>query len=97
MKLAKRNNQSAEYKSLRNKSVFSIEGNPEDAERIKAIDEAIGNEIKCYDGANNALTWYHECSDWCADYEEGYGCCWIMDHDDVDEFKALWKKYKNIA
>lgn len=99
MKLQRENNQSSEYKTLRGKQVFRIVGTEDQAELIKKIDDAIGNEIKC-GGLKNGepidLTWYDECSDWCADYVYGTGCGWIVDHEDVEEFKALWKKYKKM-
>lgn len=100
MKLAKLNNQSSEYKNLRGKVIFQIQGTEEQAELIERLDVAIGSEIKCLglkDGEWIDLTWEQECSDNCADYVWGSGCGWIMDQDDVEEFKALWKKHKKLV
>ena len=97
MKLQRENNQSAEYKSLRNHLVFRIVGTEEQAKLIEAIDTAIGNEVKCYNGHGEELTWRNECSDYCADYVWGTGCGWIVEKDDVEEFKALWKKHKKLV
>ena len=103
MKLQRENNQSAEFKSLRNHQVFRIVGTEEQAKLIEAIDTAIGNEVKCYVIVNNETgemgpsTWQKECSDYCADYVWGTGCGWIVEKDDVEEFKALWKKHKKLC
>lgn len=94
MKLAKLPNQSSEYKSLRNHTIFQIQGTEDQEELIRRLEDAIGAVVKCYDGANKPCTWWDECSDMCADYCWGTGCSWIVDNDDVDEFKALWKKFK---
>lgn len=97
MKLAKLNNQSSEYKYLRNKVVFQIQGTEEDAKLIERLDDAIGAELYGVTGANKDVTWKQECSDDCADYVWGTGCSWIVDKDDVEEFKALWKKHKKAV
>lgn len=94
MKLAKLNNQSAEHKNLRNKTIFQIQGTEEQAELIRRLDDAIGAVVKCVDGNDKDCTWKQECSDDCADYVWGTGCGWVVDNDDVDEFKSLWKKFK---
>ena len=31
----------------------------------------------------------------CAEYEEGFGVTWIIDKDDLDEFKEFYKKHKS--
>ena len=97
MRLKRENNQSAEYKSLRGKSYFRIVGKEDEGDIIRKIDDAIGAEIKCFDAADKPYTWYNECNDYCAEYQEGQGSGWFVDHDDVEEFKALWKKYKNMC
>lgn len=94
MKLAKLPNQSSKYKSLRNRTVFQIQGSEEQADLIERLDTAIGAVIKCYDGANKPLTWQQECSGIAVDYCWGTGCRWFIDNDDVEEFKSLWKKFK---
>lgn len=94
MKLAKLNNQSAEYKNLRNKVIFQIQGTEDDAALIERLDIAIGSTVYGANGAGKDITWKQECSDDCAEYSWGTGCSWIVDKDDVDDFKALWKKFK---
>ena len=103
MKLQRENNQSSEYKSLRGKSVFRIVGTEEQADLIRRLDDAIGSEVHndsfiLQDGSRRVRTWKQECCDDCADYVWGTGCGWIVDYDDaVEEFKALWKKYKKLV
>ncbi|ADG59937.1 hypothetical protein Acj9p037 [Acinetobacter phage Acj9] len=100
MKLQRENNQSAEYSNLRGKSIFRIVGTEDQADLIERLDAAIGSEIKCYgfkNGEQVPLTWKQESCDDCADYVWGTGCGWVMDHDEVEEFKTLWKKYKKLV
>lgn len=96
MRLQRENNQSSEYNYLRGKTVLRIVGTEDQAELIEKIDTLIGAEVKCFDGNNKPCTWKQECSDDCADYVYGSGCGWIVDHEDVEEFKNLWKKFKKV-
>ena len=47
------------------------------------------------DGSRRVRTWKQECCDDCADYVWGTGCGWIVDHDDVEEFKLFGRNTRN--
>lgn len=97
MRLAKLNNQSAEFKNLRNHSIFKIMGTADDAALIYKIDGLIGAEVFGSNAAGEEITWYRECCDSCAEYSWGEGCGWVVDNEHVEEFKKLWKKYKKAS
>lgn len=75
---------------------FRIIGTEDEAKLIEAIDNSIGDVIKCINGLGKELTWRQEFSDYCADYVWGTGCGWWVDIEDVEEFKNLYKKHKKI-
>ncbi len=76
---------------------FRIIGAAEDKARIEHIEYLLG---QCLTG--NMMfseyhqkmvpeTYYHRYSDWCAgDEYYGGGCCWYVDIEDIEEFKANW-------
>lgn len=84
-----------------NRHLFRIIGTPEDASHIERIEKELG---KCLTG--NMMfseyhqkmvpeTYYHRYSDWCAGCEySGGGCGWYVDIEDIEEFKANWKRIK---
>ncbi len=87
-------------KQWRGKHCFRIYGKPEEIDLIDQIEELIGNEVysEIYvDDVLKVTLWKHKAFDFCCgDRDNGEGCGWIVEMDDVEEFKALWKKHKKF-
>ena len=81
---------------------FRIIGTAEDKARIEHIEYLLG---QCLTG--NMMfseyhqkmvpeTYYHRYSDWCAgDEYYGGGCCWYVDIEAIEKFKANWNDIKS--
>lgn len=78
---------------VKGKWLFVISGKSSEAEKIEELEMALRAEKTGYSVGGREITWDDYC-DGCPLYEDGMSSGFWIAIDDVEAFKASWKKVK---
>lgn len=78
------------------KHCYYIMGKPEEAALIEKAEELLCMEVHWVNCEGKKITWNRSCDD-CPMYNEGMSSGFMIDIDDVPDFKDTWKKIKKIV